>query len=102
VEALLDLPEMFGRKLCLLAHTFGIYGDEGVIGAMIGWSGLILEANDPGLWSSDRIVTDIVDRARDYWPDTPSCAPKSGLRSPSRRHLSPRKTVRPGHPSPRE
>jgi len=42
VEALLDLPEMFGRKLCLLAHTFGIYGDEGVIGAMIGWSGLIL------------------------------------------------------------
>lgn len=30
VEALLDLPEMTGRKLCLLAHTFGTYGDEGV------------------------------------------------------------------------
>ncbi|MGL6042549.1 MAG: polysaccharide pyruvyl transferase family protein [Sandaracinobacteroides sp.] len=29
IEALLDLPEMAGRKICLLAHTFAVYGDEG-------------------------------------------------------------------------
>jgi hypothetical protein len=28
VEGLLDLPQMAGRRICLLAHTYGIYGDE--------------------------------------------------------------------------
>lgn len=28
-EAILALPAMQGRRLCLLAHTFGLYGDEG-------------------------------------------------------------------------
>ena len=135
VEQLLALPEMAGRQICLLAHTFGpIYGDEGqnvrdvfgllppavqarvvpvpdrllptrarfvlgnglftitgrmhpavstfqmgkpaislayskkyegVIGSMIGRSDLIIEANDPALWSSGAIVSTVVDRARD-------------------------------------
>ncbi|WP_439546931.1 polysaccharide pyruvyl transferase family protein [Sandarakinorhabdus sp.] len=30
VQALLALPAMAGKRICLLAHTFGIYGDEGV------------------------------------------------------------------------
>ena len=28
VEALLALPAMAGKRICLLAHTFGLYGDE--------------------------------------------------------------------------
>lgn len=134
VERLLALPAMAGRRICLLAHTFGIYGDEGqnvtdvhallspeardrvvaipdrllptrarfilgnglftitgrmhpavstfqmgkpaitlayskkyegVIGTMIGRSDLILEGNDPALWSSGEIVTSMLARADD-------------------------------------
>jgi colanic acid/amylovoran biosynthesis protein len=134
VEALLDLPEMAGRRICLLAHTYGGYGDEGqnvdevfamlsdaakarvvpisqrilptrarfvlgnglftitgrmhpavstfqmgkpaitlayskkyegVIGTMIGRSDLILEGNDPALWSSGSIVTTMLEKVRD-------------------------------------
>jgi colanic acid/amylovoran biosynthesis protein len=134
VEALLDLPEMADRRICLLAHTFATYGDEGknvvdvydllsdaakarvvpipdrllatrarfvlgnglftitgrmhpavstfqmgkpaitlsyskkyegVIGTMIGRSDLILEGNDPALWSSGEIVTSMIAKARD-------------------------------------
>jgi colanic acid/amylovoran biosynthesis protein len=134
VEGLLDLPQMAGRRICLLAHTYGIYGDEsrnvvdvfsllseearqrvvpvpdrilptrarfilgnglftisgrmhpavstfqmgkpaialayskkynGVIGTMIGRGDLILDANDPALWSSGEIVSAMLALAAD-------------------------------------